>query len=387
MVSQVRSGASLRAVARSFGVALSVVQYWIQRAKGCRLNRVRWDDQPVGCRTPANRSSTAMEDRILEVRKHLREQSDLGEYGPVAIHAELGRLGLARIPSVRTIARILDRRGVLDGQRRTRRPAPPRGWYLPRQASGRTGPAELDSFDVVEDLVIEGGADINVLTAISLQGGLCEAWPEQQITAKFTVQALVEHWRACGLPRYAKFDNGTVFQGPHQHADCFGRVTRLCLSLGVTPVFAPPHETGFQADIESFNGRWQRGVWRRFHFTALVGVQRQSKLFIAAVRSKIAPRIEAAPARRPFCKTWQLNLQAPLQGVVIFLRRTNDKGEVSMLGHTYLGSNMWCNRLVRAEVDLSAGEIRIYSLRRRDPHNHALLNTHPYQTPKKRFVE
>lgn len=391
MVSQVRGGTAARAVARSFGVALSVVQYWLRRAQKDRLDRVCWDDRPVGCRTPANRSSAGMEDRVLELRKHLRETSALGEYGAAAIHAELVRLGAKRVPALRTIARILERRGALDGQRRTRRPAPPRGWYLPGQASGRKGlvvqAVELDSFDIVEDLVIEGGADVNVLTAISLHGGLCAAWPERQITAKITVAALIEHWRACGLPRYAKFDNDTVFQGAHQFADTFGRVTRLCLSLGVTPVFAPPRETGFQADIESFNGRWQRGVWRRFKFADLTGVQRQSQQFIAAVRAKAAPRIDGAPTRRPFPKRWHLDLQTPLQGLVLFLRRSNDQGEISILGHTYLASTAWCHRLVRAEVDLSQGAIRIHSLRRREPHHHPLLKTHPYQTPKKRFVE
>jgi hypothetical protein len=334
-----------------------------------------------------------MEDRVLEVRKRLREESALGEYGPRAIHAELTRLGVKEIPSPRTIARILERRGALDGQRRMRRPPPPRGWYLPRQTNGqangqttgRGGQVELDSFDIVEDLVIKGGADVNVLTAISLHGGLCEAWPERQITAKITVDALIEHWRVHGLPRYAKFDNDTVFQGAHQYADSFGRVTRLCLTLGVTPIFAPPRETGFQADIESFNGRWQRGVWRRFTFVDLQDVQRQSKLFIAASRDKAAARIENAPARRPIPKKWQLNLQTPLQGTVVFLRRTDVRGEVSLLGHTYLASKLWCHRLVRVEVDLGQGQIRIHGLRRRDPSNHPLLETHPYKTPRQRF--
>src|SRR6266478_5497916 len=74
MVSQVRGGTAARAVARSFGVALSVVQYWLRRAQKDRLDRVCWDDRPVGCRTPANRSSAGMEDRVLELRKHLREK-------------------------------------------------------------------------------------------------------------------------------------------------------------------------------------------------------------------------------------------------------------------------------------------------------------------------
>jgi hypothetical protein len=46
---------------------------------------------------------------------------------------------------------------------------PPLGWYLPAVA---TREAELDSFDVVEGLVLEGGPQVEVLTGITVHGGL-----------------------------------------------------------------------------------------------------------------------------------------------------------------------------------------------------------------------
>lgn len=384
MVAAVRRGVSLRAVAQRFRTSLRVVQYWVARAAGQRLDRVDWDDRPRGCRTAVNRTPEALEDRVVRLRKFLRERSDLGECGPQAIHDELLRQNVPSVPSPRTIARILGRRGLLDGRRRTRRPPPPKGWFLPDVAAGRV---ELDNFDIIEDLVIQGGGDVNILTGISLHGGLSAAWPRRQILAKNTVESLVEHWREVGLPGYAKFDNDTIFQGAHQFPDSFGRVTRLCLSLGVIPVFAPPRETGFQADIEAFNGRWQEGVWQRFHFSCLKEVQRQSRKYIAASRQKSAPRIAEAPRRRSFPDDWKLNLQRPLRGTVIYLRRTDQTGRVTLLGHTYLADPDWCSRLVRAEVKLTQGEIRIYALRRREPDVHRLLSTHVYKTPRKKFVE
>ncbi len=99
-----------------------------------------------------------------------------------------------------------------------------------------------------------------MLNGISLHGGLVASWPMTDVTARTAVQALTEDGRQVGLPAYAQFDNDTIFQGPHQDADGVGRVMRLCLSLGVVPVFAPPRETGFQAAIESSNGRWQAKV-------------------------------------------------------------------------------------------------------------------------------
>ncbi len=81
---------------------------------------------------------------MLIVRRQLKETSDLGEYGAKAIHRELTARGQVAVPAVRTIGRILERRGALDARRRLRRPPPPPGWYLPDVAARRV---ELDSFE------------------------------------------------------------------------------------------------------------------------------------------------------------------------------------------------------------------------------------------------
>lgn len=387
MVAEVRKGSSMRSVATQFGVSLATVQRWVRHAGGHRLDRVDWSDRRGG-RRAAQATATSAEDTILLLRKELLQSSDLGEHGAVAIHRELlsrqKKLQLEAVPSVRTIGRILARRGALDGNRRMRRPPPPKGWYLPEVAAGR---AELDSFDIVEGLVIQGGLNVEVLNGISLHGGLCVSWVNRTITAKFTVERLLEHWREQGLPSYAQFDNDTIFQGAHQWPDSFGRVTRLCLQLGVIPVFAPPRETGFQASIESYNGRWQAKVWQRFQFTAHDDLQQQSDRFVAAARQRSAPRIDAAPKRKPVPLSWKLDLKTPLAGNVVFLRRTNAKGQVELLGHTFDGDPTWCHRLVRCEVDLSKQRIRVYRLRRRTPTQQPLLKTIPYKATIKPFHE
>src|SRR3984893_4726011 len=100
-----------------------------------------------------------------------------------------------------SLNRILGRRGVLDGNKRTRRPPPPTGWYLPDVAAGR---AELDSIDIVEGLVIKDGPQVEVLNGCSLHGGLVVSWPvASPVTSELTVQSLVAHWREGGLPGYA----------------------------------------------------------------------------------------------------------------------------------------------------------------------------------------
>jgi hypothetical protein len=194
------------------------------------------------------------------------------------------------------------------------------------------------------------------------------------------------HWRKHGLPEYAQFDNDTILQGAHQWPDSFGRVIRLCLQLGVVTVFAPPRETGFQGAVESYNGRWQAKVWRRFEHDNLRALQRRSDEYVEASRIRTAARrMPCRPAKRS--QKWKLDLQSPLQGTVIFLRRTNNQGTVELLGPSYHVDSTWPNCLIRAEVNLSRGEIHFYRLRRREPNIQTLAIRVPYATPKKKFNE
>jgi transposase len=384
MVTAVRRGSSLHEVASRFGVSLSTVQFWVARAGLQRLDRVDWMDRPRGPKTPANRSAPELEELVLSIRDELRNRSDLGEYGAQAIRDALQKRKIDPLPSLSTINRILDRRGALDASHRVRRPAPPPGWYLPDLAAGHT---ELDSFDIVEGLVIKGGIHVEVLNATSLHGGLVASWPNSLITSAITVASLIEHWRQFGLPGYAQFDNDPIFHGPHIREDSIGRVTRVCLSLGVAPVFAPPRETGFQAAIENFNGRWQAKVWARFIHESLEALQLCSARYVAASRQKGAVRIEAAPPRRCLPEGWHPDLERQPSGRIVYLRRTDSQGVAEVLGHRLEVHRLWPNRLVRAEVDLNAGHIRFYALRRREPTVQALLREVAYRLPPSRRSE
>jgi putative transposase len=383
MVAAVRRGESLRAVARQFGVGLATVAHWVARAKGRRLDRVDWSDRSRAPRQ-TRRTATAVEDRVLQARRDLA-QGDLGAIGAEPIRQALVEQGAAAVPSVRTINRILARRGALDGRARTRRPPPPTGWYLPDVAAAQ---AELDSFDIVEGLVIRGGPEVEVLNGVSLHGGLVVSWPVvSPVTAAMTVTSLTEHWRAVGLPGYAQFDNDMIFQGTHRYPDALGRIIRLCLSLGVVPVFVPPRETGFQAMIESYNGWWQVRVWSRFQHADLEELQGRSGRHVQALRRHRAARLESAPDRRAFPAGWKLDLKKRPRGRLVYLRRSNGLSEVTLLGRTWPLGQVWPNRLVRCEVDLDRDKIRFFTLRRKEPTSQPQILEVDYRLPARGFQD
>src|SRR5437867_3224362 len=184
-------------------------------------------------------------------------------------------------------------------------------------------------------------------------GGRPDAWVMERPRATSTVDALLERWRREGLPDYAQFDNDTIFQGTHRFADSVGRICRLCLALGVIPVFAPPREPGFQNAIEGFNGLWQSKVWQRHHCSSVAALRRVSANYIKAHRVKTAHRRELGPARRrvPTHFTWDAT--DPLRGSLIFIRRSDEHGAVNLLGRGYPVDQNWPHRLVRCDVDFT----------------------------------
>ena len=123
MVEAVRSGASMRSVAQRFKVALPTIQRWVKRAQGLRVDEVDWSTHaPVPHQT--RRTPAFKEDWVIGIRHQLRQYSDLGEFGAAAIQREWLAQGLTDAPAVRTIGRILERRGALDERRRVRRHGP-----------------------------------------------------------------------------------------------------------------------------------------------------------------------------------------------------------------------------------------------------------------------
>ncbi len=382
MVRLVRSGKSMHQVASQFRVSVSAVARWVERAAGGRLDRANFSDRMPGCVRGWNRVATSVEQRVAELRKTLREESVLGEYGARAIQIALEARMSPPIPSIATINRALARQGLQDAARRVRRAAPPKGWYLPQVAAGE---AELDCFDLIDELKIAGGPLIWVLNAISLHGGLVDSWPLEKATAKLVFERVLKRWKREGLPTYAQFDNGTQFQGAHQFADSVGRVSRLCLALGVIPVFAPPREPGFQNAIEGFNGLWQAKVWQRWKFADIDELEAASARYVRAHRARNSPRQERAPKRRAVPRDFILNLNARLKGTMIFLRRSDEHGRAHLLGQSFPVCKQWAHRLVRCEVDFNKQHIRFYALRRRDPADQPLLHEMPYRREHKRF--
>ena len=383
MVELNRQGWSLRRIAMHLGVSKDTVKKWIERANDKRLDRVDFSDHRSQKKTTHNRISSAVEQCIIDTRQYLKKYSPLGEFGAEAIHRAMEADGCFCLPSVRTINNVLKRNGLLDSNSRIRFPAPPPGWYIPEVC---TQQAEMDCFDYIEDLRLTGNLGFAfVLNAVSLHGSLANSWTCPRMSAEFTASRVLEHWKQYGRPAYVQFDNGPVFNGPPK-PNQLGRVSRMCLELGTTVVFTIPRNTGPQAKIERFNLQWQNSVWNRFTFSDWDALNFQNEAFLAAYRQKNAAKIANAPQRFPVPKDWQTSYPTDVQGKIIYLRQTDQNGNVTILGQNYPVDPNWTLRLVRCDVDLTNNQINIYRLRRRAYNDQPLLQTIEYKFPRRKFT-
>ena len=383
MVRLHRLGKSIRSIATQFQVDKKTVKKWIDYAGNKRLDRVDFSDkrksQP---KVPHNKLAPEVERCIIQTRQWLRQTSDLGEYGAKAIRQQMKSYGCSCLPSERAINYVLARNGLQNQYRRQRFLPPPAGWYLPEVCSKEQ---EMDCFDHIEDLRIQGTLeDFSVFNATSLHGSLACSWIDKQVTSNCVAEHIIERFKRFGRPAYAQFDNALVFRGPHK-PDCLGLVTRVCLELNINVVFTIPCDTGLQAKIERYNKQWKDSVWNRFCFENLQQLQIQSERFVEAYRQKRQNEIAHAPTRQPVPLDWEPSFPTQVTGKVIYLRRTDDYGQVNILGQVRTVHPTLTQQLVRCEVDLTQGQIVYYRLHRRRVFDNEVITIVPYEFPCRKF--
>ena len=332
MVAAVRHGQSMRSVARRFRVSLRTVQVWVARAMGQRLDRVDWSDQPRGRTTRSRSTAARIEDLVLRLRKQLKESSPLGEFGAGG-HPP----GTAATPGP-AVAVDPDHR---PNPSAARGPGWPAAGPSPAAAAGVVfAPGRGSEGRTGELRLRRGPGHPRRDRRHGAQRHEPARWAVQQLgrvvlDRQANGQTLMAHWRDQGLPAYAQFDNDTIFQGAHQWPNTFGRVSPVVPPTGGRPGVRPAPGDGVPGGHRELQRPVAGEGWRRFQHDSLRTLRRHSHRYVEAARERSAARRDAAPARKPFPADWELDLQKPCEGAVIFLRRTNNRGVAELLGQSF----------------------------------------------------
>jgi putative transposase len=217
------------------------------------LNRYRTKDgiwfhsEPRAPKTVHRSLDFHMEQLIIDTRKQLMA-SRFSQYGPQAIYYTLAQRGISP-PPVWSIASVLNRHQLIRKSKK--------GVYIPK---GKKYPYEYalcHQMDYVGSRYLSCKSRYYFLTLIDSDTHWAQTIVSENQTATSACQSMIRLWKIIGIPDFLQMDNELTFWGSLRHPGAVGKLIRLCLSFGVTPVFIPLSEPWRNGIIERFNSTMQ----------------------------------------------------------------------------------------------------------------------------------
>jgi len=247
-VARIEAGDSITTVAARLGRSRPWVYRWLARA---RDRETTWAEDRSHRPTRLARLTPAeVVEAVRLVRLSLYNQGLL--CGAQNIRWELDEPGVAPLPAVRTISRILAREGLTH--RRT-------GRYTPKGTPYPTLPAErpnqVHQVDYLGPCYLRGPVRFWSLNTVDLATARCALEPVGSRAGQATVDALWATWHRLGLPAQLQVDNELVFYGSPAHPRGMGPLIRLCLPRGIEPWFIPFREPWRNGVVEKFNDHYR----------------------------------------------------------------------------------------------------------------------------------
>jgi transposase InsO family protein len=246
-----------------------------------------------------NRTPPHIERAVIGIRRRLAAratpQTCYSKVGGAQIRAELEALGYSPLPRTRTIERIVERAGLTCPPLRLS-PRLARSEYpAPRAVDSN----QVHQIDVVGPRYLKGDSTRYYFP-------VCKDIFDRSVYLEFVnsremevvLEFLVHAWQHLGLPDKVQFDNGREFCGFGQAARDLSRVIRLCLRLGIEPVFIPKGSPQRNGSVENFNG-WFQPLLLQKPFRRPGDVRRELRRLMKAVNEEhVHPHLAHQTAAR-----------------------------------------------------------------------------------------
>lgn len=247
-------------IARALQRSRPWVDRWIKRYRAEAPTKSLQDHS----RAPKQRRGSYSE-RIQRMVVQIREEREEGKrakyqyalLGAQAIYYELEELGISPLPSSRTIHRWLKRAGRIP-ERKSQKAPNPTYPVLPCQAVN-----DIQELDFKGPFYLKDHAHKYYLVALrdkrSKKTAL-QALANKSMAA--ILDFLVSAWQKMGCPKRLKMDNCLDFRGSNGHPRAPSQLMRVCLDLGIQPVFIPVCEPWRNGVVENLNGLLDRFLFR-----------------------------------------------------------------------------------------------------------------------------
>jgi hypothetical protein len=302
---------------------------------------------------------------IVRIRRRLVRQK-VGLIGAQAIRQELRALKLTRrLPAPATITRILHQHDLIahDTPTKVFFPAP----YL------EVGP-NVQALDWT-CRYLHKGLKVYAFHTLDLETrNFYQTLATDKSSGTVWAQ-LVQGWKRLGFPEFLQVDNDSAFSGGGKAKRAFSQFVRLCLYVGIEPIFLPVAEPERNGDVESLNRLWNRAFWNRRRFKTLGHVRRTAPDFSHWYLTHYAPpklrgqtpaRARAARPRAKLTATQLRTWPSPLPitaGRVHFIRKVSVEGTIAILNETWRVGKRLAGQYVWATITTSTRRLTVYHRR------------------------
>jgi putative transposase len=331
-----------------------------------RFDELGWQGLRAHPRAPLHPSARYSEHTrhlVVATRQRLLKRR-ISLSGPQAIQDELRQANLLRrIPSLATIKRILHDAHLIH------HPHPPKRGYFPQPTA--TSTYVLHAMDWTARY-LRGGAKLFVFHTVDVQTRAITQTLHTDKTGA-TVQAhTLAAWQQLGLPDGLQLDNDAAFNGGYKVRRVFGAFVRLCLYVGIEPIFLPVGEPKRNRVVERLHGLWSQTFWRTHRFATLAAVRRAAPQFVRFYMERYHPpplqgatpgQAEEQVRRRPLTvqEIALLPSMLPLTaGRVHFLRLVTAEGQITLLNETWSVGKRLAGQYVWATVITHRRRLQIY---------------------------
>jgi putative transposase len=170
-----------------------------------------------------------------------------------------------------------------------------------------------------------------------------------------------------------QFDNGATFCGGHTHPGVMGRVVRLCLFLGIEPIFTPVYEARRNHQIETFHSVWNKAFWSRQEFRDCAHVQSEIPVFAHWYYTVYRPpslegKTPAQMRQGGMLKRLTADLRRLIPdgrlpitaGRIHVMRKVNQAGQIAVLNEVWPVGQKWVGEYVRATIDTDQQTLTIW---------------------------
>jgi putative transposase len=331
-----------------------------------RFDELGWQGLRSRSRAPHNRRARYSQHTrqvVVATRQRLQKRR-ISLSGPQAIQDELRQAHLLRrVPSLATIKRILHHAHLIH------HPRQPKRGYFPQPTATSTFVLHATDWTA---RYLRGGAKLFVFHTVDVQTrALNQTLHTDKRGATVRAHALAT-WQRLGLPDGLQLDNDAAFNGGYKVLRVFGAFVRLCLYLGIEPIFLPVGEGKRNSIVERLHGLWSQTFWRTHRFDSLAEVRRAAPQFVQFYTHRYhPPALEGATPGQAEKQVSRRHLRAeeiavlpsemPLTaGRVHFLRLVTAQGQITLLNETWPVGKRLAGQYVWATINTARRRLQIY---------------------------